>query len=133
LTSIVLATLALIFALFVGAYRHFVTRTVALAGNWAAPLGWQQGWLRYGSWLLVFLSSIFAATVFAAFVAVHVNEWIGRFSWGVIIAVRWLVSAILSQAIFGKRFAETQQIVRENERRAEKDFEQNWGISRLRK
>ncbi len=48
--------------------------------------------MRYGSWLLVALTSLLFATCIAKLIMESVHPWVGKFSWGVLLMARWLAS-----------------------------------------
>jgi hypothetical protein len=59
---------------------------------WSVPAGWRNPLIRYGTWMLVTVTSLLFATCLATLVMESVHPWLGRFLWGVLLMARWLAS-----------------------------------------
>jgi hypothetical protein len=74
------------------------------------PLGWHHPLMRYGSWLLVVVTSLLFATCLAKLITESVYPLVGKFSWGVLLTARWLASGIAANKEGFRQLAKLESI-----------------------
>jgi hypothetical protein len=67
------------------------------------PLGWRQPAIRFGTLAAVAIFSATFASCWAFLIGVGVNKFIGAFSWGVLLMIRWTASGIAAR-LEGRKF-----------------------------
>lgn len=92
---IVSGIIALIIAIYLGRYRH-VCRIMESKNRWNIPLIWYKTWFRIITWLIVTITSIWFAGVVSLFIGVLINKWLGKFSFGALLAARWQLSGFMA-------------------------------------
>lgn len=97
---IALATILLLLATIIGAWRHFNSRIRAI-NKANTPLAWTKISVRFGSLLCVIVFSLVGATILSVWIS-ESSYWIGRFLWGAILMARWQVSVILCYVVLGR-------------------------------
>ncbi len=101
---IISGIISLIIAVLVGAYRQFCI-TMEVKAQWNIPMIWRYSFARFLSWIIVAVSSIGAAFVFVGIFSVIFNDFIGKFSFGVVLLIRWVISGQLGVSKANKALA----------------------------
>jgi hypothetical protein len=70
------------------------------------PLGWRNPLIRYGSWLLVLVTSLLFASCLAKLIMESVYPFVGKFSLGVLLMTRWLASGVAANKEGFRQLAE---------------------------
>jgi len=58
------------------------------------PLGWRTPWIRAGTWIIVTGLSLYFALVISTLVQIKIGDLVGKFSFGVFLALRWIASGL---------------------------------------
>lgn len=91
MVTVVSGIIALILSITVGAYRQFCT-FMEVKAPWNIPFIWRRSAFRIISWVFVAGSSIWGAFIVAGIIMAS-NDFIGKFSFGILLLMRWYVSA----------------------------------------
>ena len=91
----ILAIICFLVAVAVGAWRQ---SCIVYESNHAAELGpraWYFTGVKQTTWLITTIFSIFFAFQIATWVGDNFDEFIGKFSFGVSLMIRWFISMVL--------------------------------------
>ena len=91
---IFIAIIYFITAVAVGAWRQMCGIYEAKL-PYNVPSAWRNGFFRIGSWIFVAVLSIIFAFIFSSWIYYSVGEFIGQFSFGVLLVTRWFFSMFL--------------------------------------
>lgn len=97
------------------------------------PTAWRRGWVQVTTWVLVTVLSLIFATLWASLIIIHVNDWLGRFSWGALLVFRWQASGFAAASRYHKNKAELDnwmgKLNVESTGRPARSIEQLMGVS----
>lgn len=79
-------------AVAVGAWRQMCT-VYELKMPFNNPPIWRKTSVRVVTWLMSTSLSLIFATILSLWVTAALNDWVGKFSFGVFLYIRWLTSA----------------------------------------
>jgi len=65
-------------------------------GGWNAPSLWRQPYGRLGSLALTAAAALLFATAISDVIGKAIHPWVGQFSWGALLALRWYLSKLLA-------------------------------------
>jgi len=107
--NIIIGSISLLLAIAIGAYRqNCIFWENKLPYN--CPLLWKtSATFRLLSWLATTLFSILAAFIFATLLVDEASEFVGKFSFGVLLFIRWLTSLLIGQSSAYSQFAEIEK------------------------
>lgn len=100
-----LAFICFVLAVAVGAWRQ-KCRVYELHMPINCPSIWRNSTVRVVTWLISTSLSLVFATILSVWVMDVVNEWVGKFSFGVFLFLRWMTSAVFGGSTAIKRVAE---------------------------
>lgn len=86
--------LCFIIAVVLGAYRNFCLTIEAKDPGNIPPI-WRSSVVRAISWIIVAVTSTWFAFVCATLIRVIINDLLGKFSFGVLLVLRWAISAMI--------------------------------------
>ena len=81
-------------AVFIGAWRQACDIYERML-PWNCPRIWKNWGVQMFTWLIVALLSIVFSTVMATLIVLNIGDFIGRFSFGVLLVLRWHVSTLI--------------------------------------
>jgi hypothetical protein len=94
MTFIISGIIALFLAIVIGAYRQYCTY-MEVKESWNIPRIWRRSLtFRIFSWIFVTGSAIWGAFIVAGML-VSFNDFIGKFLFGVLLLIRWCISAYI--------------------------------------
>ena len=99
----------LFFATGVGAWRQ-MSQIVALKREWDVPLLWRNMFVRSITWLLSTSLSILGALFAEKLLAPVFGEFGAKFSFGVILLLRWWASMLIAWKILRTKYTEEELI-----------------------
>jgi hypothetical protein len=80
----------------IGFWRHtcifWETHFQMGKASYNTPLGWTKPAIRYGTLVAVCFFSVMFASCWALLIINQGYKWIGEFSWGSLLLLRWLIS-----------------------------------------
>jgi hypothetical protein len=88
---IVLAIICFILAVAIGSWRQMCD-VYQLHMPFNCPPIWNNAFVRIFTWILSAMFSLIFATIFAMWISEEVNDWFGKFTFGVFLTIRWLTS-----------------------------------------
>lgn len=65
-------------------------------GSWNVPSVWRNAMFRFFTWTVSTTSSLGFAFILAHLISTEVNDWVGRFSFGVLLVTRWMLSSMVA-------------------------------------
>lgn len=92
-------------AVAIGAYRQ-MCGVYELYLPYNCPPLWQSTFARVITWSISTVLSIVYAFILAMWVIDTVNDWVGKFSFGVFLVLRWQISALIGAYPAMKRVEE---------------------------
>jgi len=102
---IVLAIVCFILAVAIGSWRQ-MCEVYELQMPHNNPPIWNNAFVRIFTWILSTSLSIIFAMIFAMWISSEVNDWFGKFTFGVFLLIRWLTSAFIGAYPANKRCEE---------------------------
>lgn len=82
-------------AFLLGWYRQTCIFWTAF-GAWNVPSAWNSTLFRLFTWALSTACSLAFAGLIANWIAAEVNDWLGRFSFGILLVSRWMLSSMVA-------------------------------------
>jgi len=92
--TFILCVTCFIVAVAIGAWRQ-MCGAYELQMPFNCPRIWHHTWIKVVTWLLSTSLSIIFAFILSTWIVTEVNEWFGKFTFGVFLYLRWLVSAFI--------------------------------------
>jgi len=111
--NLIIATVCFIFAVLIGAWRQSCIFYRNFYVNAVGPIAWKYRSVRVISWLITSILSVIFAYIFANWVMNEINQVLGKFTFGVFLVTRLIVSlliAIYTTEILDKIFGERSTI-----------------------
>ena len=92
--NMIIATICFLIAVPIGAWRQ----SCIIYENYHAfelgPSAWQHKSVRTITWFISSILSVVFAYIFATWIMNEVNEFAGKFSFGVLLVTRWFASSL---------------------------------------
>jgi len=88
---IVFAIVCFILAVAIGSWRQ-MCGVYEIQMPFNCPRIWNSVFVKILTWILSTTLSIIFATIFSMWISVEVNDWFGKFTFGVFLYIRWLTS-----------------------------------------
>ena len=92
--TFILCITCFILAVAIGAWRQMCC-AYELQMPFECPRIWNHTWIKIATWLLSTSLSVIFAFILSTWIVTEVNEWLGKFTFGVFLYLRWLVSAFI--------------------------------------
>jgi hypothetical protein len=105
---IVFAVICFILAVAIGSWRQ-MCGVYELKMPHNNPPIWRNPFVRIFTWIISTSLSIIFATILAMWISVEVNDWLGKFSFGVLLLIRWVTSLFFGAYPAYKRCEEFQK------------------------
>ena len=103
----IIAVLSGLIAVLLGAYRQMcIVYSAEMSYN--TPRLWNSRLARITTWLITATLSIFFGLVIATWIQINIGDFVGKFSFGVLLALRWLLSSIIGGVPAHKKVKEVQ-------------------------
>lgn len=83
-----------VLAVLLGAWRQ-ASGVYELALESNCPKIWKYKTIKIATWIVTALLSLIFAIVMAKWISLNVGDFIGRFSFGAILAARWIASMLI--------------------------------------
>ena len=87
----ILAITCFILAVAIGSWRQ-MCGVYEMQMPFNCPRIWHNTVVRIVTWVLSTLLSIVFAMIFATWIITEINQWFGRFTFGIFLFIRWLLS-----------------------------------------
>ena len=88
---IAFAIVCFILAVAIGSWRQ-MCGVYEIQMPFNCPRIWNSVFVKILTWILSTTLSIIFATIFAMWISVEMNDWFGKFTFGVFLYIRWLIS-----------------------------------------
>jgi len=88
---IIFAIICFILAVAIGSWRQ-MCGVYEIQMPFNCPRIWNNVFVKILTWILSTTLSIIFATIFAMWISVEINDWFGKFTFGVFLYIRWLTS-----------------------------------------
>jgi len=99
MNTLIFPILAFSLAVGLGIVRNYWIYVETKSGMWNVPVLWRSRTFQIGSWIAVALLSIFGALELSVFFDIFLPDLIADFLFGVILVIRWLISALIGHSL----------------------------------
>jgi hypothetical protein len=91
---ILIAIICFVIAVAVGSWRQMCGIYEAKM-PYNVPSAWHNNFIRIGSWIFVAVLSLIFALIISVWIKNSIGEFIGKFSFGVLLVTRWFFSMFI--------------------------------------
>jgi hypothetical protein len=92
--EIIIGCIMFVLAVYIGAWRQMCS-VYAVSLPYNCPSAWRNTMVRVGTWVLVAIFALAGSFIFSTWIVNNIGDFIGRFSFGVFLAIRWTLSLVL--------------------------------------
>jgi len=94
-TNMIFTVIIFLIAVALGAWRQSCIVYETHNAPELGPRAWYTAGIRQITWLITTIFSIAFAFIVATWLSINVGEFIGKFSFGVLLVLRWFISMVI--------------------------------------